>query len=297
MQIKNYGYERCVCDINALEKSYGIKKGSIGKTHENREILYFRIGSGEKKLLFVGAHHAREYVSSYFLMDQAKMLLFAQKCGLCVCGTDIAQKLKNFSLYFVPMLNADGVEISINGPGQNRNLSNMRLKYPDFSTWKANARGVDLNENYPCLWDKKKTHMAGPASEGFKGFEAASENETKALMNFCFENNFHAAITFHAKGEEILYADENSFGRINGAKTAAKAIANVSSYSIMPPSHDASVYAAGFENWFRDVFERICILIELAPYERGPLPFDMQKYNECVWKKARGIITAFLKIV
>ena len=71
MQIKNYGYERCVCDINALEKSYGIKKGSIGKTHENREILYFRIGSGEKKLLFVGAHHAREYVSSYFLMDYA----------------------------------------------------------------------------------------------------------------------------------------------------------------------------------------------------------------------------------
>ena len=194
------------------------------------------------------------------------------------------------------MLNADGVDISINGPADH-DLGNMRLKYPDFSTWKANARGVDLNQNYPCLWDIKKRQMAGPASEGFKGYFPASENETKAMMHLCLKEDFYAAMTFHAKGEEILYADENSDKRIKDAKKAAQAIAQTSGYKIMPLSQDQKIYAAGFENWFRDTFEKICILIELAPYERGPLPFDMRKYDEKVLKKARGIITAFLKIV
>ena len=47
-------------------------------------------------------------------------------------------------LYAVPMLNPDGVELSLNACPE----------------WKANSRGVDLNENYPCLFYEKKSAPA-----------------------------------------------------------------------------------------------------------------------------------------
>ena len=133
-------------------------------------------------------------------MRQAEMFFSAEK-------TEIRELLSAFTLYFMPMANPDGVEICLE-----RDLPDpgLLMRYPNIRTWKANARGVDLNENYPCLWKQKRSYMPCPASEGFKGYEAASENEVKCIMKFCLKNDIYAAMTFHAKGEEIYYADKNS---------------------------------------------------------------------------------------
>ena len=49
---------------------------SIGKSRFGREILAFRLGNGKKKLMIVGTHHGREYISAAFIMRSVEDLVF-----------------------------------------------------------------------------------------------------------------------------------------------------------------------------------------------------------------------------
>lgn len=46
--------------------------------------------------------------------------------------------------------------------------------------WKANARGVDLNRNYPVSY---RARYQKRGSEGYTGTHAASEPETRAILS------------------------------------------------------------------------------------------------------------------
>ncbi|MBQ9942600.1 MAG: hypothetical protein IJP03_06310, partial [Christensenellaceae bacterium] len=157
--------------------------------------------------------------------------------------------------------------------------------------WKANGRGVDLNRNYPCLFAEKQSAVLTPSAEGYKGPFAASEAETRAIMRWAWEGRFRWAITLHAKGEEILYADAASPRVTQAARKLAEAAARVCGYALAPISCDAKKFGAGFENWFRLSLGRPCLLFELAPYD-GPLPCSMADFAAKVWPKMRGVITA-----
>ena len=69
-------------------------------------------------------------IISYFVENEINV--YFQKENLTLFGVNIAQKLENFSLYFVPMLNADGVEISYDLVGSNES-NPMEFKISDQS--------------------------------------------------------------------------------------------------------------------------------------------------------------------
>ena len=255
--MERYGYDELMGDIYSLK----CPCFSIGKTVMGRDIPALKIGGGTRPFLIVGAHHGREYISSRFIMRELK--------GISL-DPDVV-------LYAVPMLNPDGVELSLNACPE----------------WKANSRGVDLNENYPCLFYEKKSAPA-PCGDGFKGYYPASEPEVTALMSFCEKIRPQAALTLHAKGEEIFYADENSPNISQKSLKIAQALAKISGYAIKPPSKDPAIYAAGFENWFRARFFRPCLLTELAPYDNSPVPYPVS-VGERLTERARGIVSEFIK--
>lgn len=292
-----YSYEQLTHDARQLLNQFGcvIQMGSIGKTYQNREILLFKMGTGPKKILLVGAHHGREYISSAYLM--AIMEYYCQ--ALChpqlISKYPLSDILDKHTFYIIPMLNPDGVNLSIFGK---RVATTTAMKMPRISggyeTWKANINGVDLNRHYPCLWEQKYSPVLTPASELFKGYAPATEAEVRTLMRLCHAVPFDIAITFHAKGEEIYFLDSNSLGLFSRSKPIAVEMAHSSGYHIMPVSSDPAVFAAGFENWFRAEFDRPGILIELTPYRHGPIPHNMYLFDSICFAKAKYLPICFL---
>jgi g-D-glutamyl-meso-diaminopimelate peptidase len=289
-----YDFERVVKDLQKLQKKFdSITVSIIGTTFEGREIPMITLGDGAKKILLVGAHHGRDYITSAYLMRSVELLCGFGNENYVLQGMDTGRILKDKKLYFVPMLNPDGVNISIFGPGAAQypeRIEKMRLIGPSYETWKANANGVDLNRSYPCLFEQKSTLVDRPASELYKGAAPGKESEVLALMRLCDQEGFHAAVSFHAKGEEIIWADRNSAGKIPDAEGIARAVAEVSGYKVMPPSMDPGGYAAGFENWFRERYLRPCLLVRIGPDTGGFIPHPMKDFDMLVWDNAKYII-------
>ena len=104
------------------------------------------------------------------------------------------------------------------------------------------------------------------------------------------------ALTFHTKGEEILYADAHSLVLAEESLGYARVIAEESGYCILPPSADPAEFAAGFENWFRAQLGRPCILIEAGRYD-GPEPFDIGGFDAEIWEKLKNSVRRMLEMI
>jgi predicted deacylase len=288
-----YDYGHMMRDMQKLQKKYGFQTESIGTTFEGRDIPMAVLGEGTKKVLLVGAHHGREYITSAYLMRSIELLCCISARNTILQGMETKLLLHDKRICIVPMLNPDGVNISINGPEAAqypKRIRKMRLIGPTYETWKSNANGVDLNRSYPCLFEQKSTLVKSPASELYKGEAPGRESEVVALMRLCDREGFGAAASFHAKGEEIIWADRNSAAKIPEAGKIAEALARVSGYKIMPPSADPAGYSAGFENWFRERYGRPCILIKISPYLDGFIPHPMKDFDFLVWDNAKYIV-------
>ncbi len=288
-----YDYRHMMRDMQKLQKKYSFHMQSIGSTFEGRDIPMAVLGEGSKKVLLVGAHHGREYITSAYLMRSLELLCSLTTRSYILQGMETSLLLHGKRVYVVPMLNPDGVNISIYGPDAAqypKRIRTMRLIGPSYETWKSNANGVDLNRSYPCLFEQKSTLVDSPASEFYKGEAPGRESEVEALMRLCDQESFCAAASFQAKGEEIIWADRNSASKIPEAGKLAEALSRVSGYKIMPPSADPGGCTAGFENWFRERYGRPCLLIKISPYAGGFIPHPMKKFDFLVWENAKYIV-------
>jgi Penicillin-insensitive murein endopeptidase/Succinylglutamate desuccinylase / Aspartoacylase family len=104
----------------------GVRSERVGESTRGQEIRAFTLGSGRPRILVVGSVHGNE-----------------------PAGTVVATRLlhvrppKQGSLWVVQDLNPDG----------------------HAAKRRANARGVDLNRNFPGTWRRLATSGAAPASE------------------------------------------------------------------------------------------------------------------------------------
>lgn len=145
--------------------------------------------------ILLGSIHARENITSDLLCKMIDENLF--------------ENITNFNISFIVMVNPDGVELSKNGLKSCPNFERKRLveinNYnSDFSMWKANGRGVDLNNNFDADF-KKFINSRSFSPGGFAGEFAESEIETKAILNYVKSIKPFFTISYHSKGEEIYY--------------------------------------------------------------------------------------------
>lgn len=295
-----YTYEMMVEDTQELSETYDeyIEVGTIGSSVEGRDITLIKMGTGNKKLLLVGSHHAREYISSTYLMNMIDKYLYAAAHETMLDGYDIQNLLKEVTVFIVPMLNPDGVNLVINGRESVEDVqavSSMAMLKDSYAEWKANINGVDLNRQYPCFWEVKASNTFVPSSEMYKGEDSATEPEVKAMMKLCQNNDFVLAASFHTKGEIIYWADSGTVDKIDGAKQIAEEISSATGYKPMPPSQDPAVYGAGFENWFRQDFNKPGLCIELTPSDGTSLPHEDSDFDTLVWDKAKDIGAILMK--
>lgn len=162
-----YTYENMVKDIQDIKSQHGdlIQISTIGRSELGREIISVKIGKGREKILLIGSHHAREWITSLFLMRIIKDYADAYETKETI-GVYSPSILDDISIVFVPMLNPDGVTIQQNGIkglylAQKVKLWSMNHFSFSFDRWKANALGIDLNRQYPADWDQLKKSLLG----------------------------------------------------------------------------------------------------------------------------------------
>ena len=263
--------------VTALKNRYPdlIKIYTSGYSESGREILMYTLGNGEKTALITGAIHAREHITTKYLLKVTEDYCnaFYSATGY-YGGYDIYNLLNEYTLCIIPCVNPDGLEIILSNDTPEKNVRVSKL-----SEYKANKKGVDLNRNFPIAWDYINNGVTSPADYYFKGHESGSAKETQALMKLCLENDFAFMISVHIKGNCIFWGD--TYRTQNNAiyKAFAQDICNASGFLMTEPTKKAKDYGGGFENWFRHQFNRPGICIELSDVENIVEPCGNENYK------------------
>jgi carboxypeptidase T len=167
----------------------------IGRSVEDRPIWALRIGerrATEHKLLFMGCHHAREWIS----VEVAYLL--AEHLVGNASQTPVEDWLQRGEIWVAPMVNPDGHEYSRT---QDRLWRKNRRPNPDGSI------GVDPNRNYGYMWGTLNINTSShvPSDPTYVGPRAFSEPETQAVRNLVARELFRGVITYHSYSQLILY--------------------------------------------------------------------------------------------
>lgn len=248
----------------------------IGKSCAGREITALKINSGDEYVLFTAAFHGSEHITSNILLMFMEDFCTAYARNFSLCGINIRKALGNRGIIFVPRVNPDGCEISINGAlGCGKDAGKIyKLCSGDFIHFNANLRGVDINHNFDAGWEQlhtleRKSGILGPAPTRFGGEYPHSEPETKALVGLCKGYNIHHALALHSQGE-VIYWDYNGLeGKT--ARRMAEIMATVSGYALDVPVGLAS--GGGFKDWFISEFLRPAFTVEVGK-GKNPLPIN-----------------------
>lgn len=263
-----YDYKQLNNDIDALvERHNTIEAFSIGKSVMNKDIPCLKIGAGEKKLMLSGAYHGLEYMTAAFLLEFNKNYVLRFENG----DTKTTELFNKVTLFTVPMVNPDGVDIAVNGLDitnpYHRALISMVGIHSFHRVWQANARGVDINHNYDANW---KMVMERPSPSKYGGERAESEPETRAIVEFVRKTDFDMLLAFHSQGGEIYYDFDGMEGE--RAEELAQKMSEESGYSVCRPTGTASF--GGCKDWFIKEFGREGFTVEVG-HGKNPLPMEM----------------------
>ncbi len=236
----------------------------------------YTLGNGEKKALITGAIHAREHITTKYLLKVTEDYCNAYYSATGYYGSyDIYNLLNEYTLYIIPCVNPDGLEIILSN-----DIPEKDVRISKLSEYKANKKGVDLNRNFPIAWDYINNGVTSPADFYFKGYESGSAKETGALMNLCFENDFSFMISVHIKGNCIFWGDTYKTQNNTIYKAFAEDICNASGLLMTTPTKKAKDYGGGFENWFRHQFDRPGVCIELSDNINIIKPCTNENYKD-----------------
>ncbi len=282
--------------ITKLRSEYSdtLKLFTLGQSTTGKVIPMLTMGSGEKKALVIGGIHAREHLTTKYLLRCIEDYCYALEKGEGTFGGyDLSKLFSQYTLYIVPCANPDGLEIILS------NLKpSAKVAVDKIEDYKANYNGVDLNRNFPLAWKEIDNGITSPFGYFFKGYKSGSEKETQLLMNLCESNDFSFLISVHVKGNCIFWGDEYKESYNSVYKAFAEDIAEPTGLYVAEPTEKATSYGGGFENWFRHTYTRPGLCIELGENETIIEPCTNENYidfNKTVkYDKTRYVLGAAL---
>ena len=247
-------YVELLKKIKSYKNQYKIRV--IGKTKFKRKIFAVErnLNKNFATAIFVCSIHARENIATDLI---CKML-----------DDGLFEDVKKFNLSFILMANPDGVELVENGvlsvPENHRiNILKINKNSYNFRLWKANANGVDLNNNFDARFGTN-VHSFEPASSGWPGRFAESENETKAIVKYLKQTKPFIVVCYHTKGEEIYYNFFQTGQRLERDRIIAEKFAKSTGYVIKNPEMTRS---GGLKDYVIEKLKIPSLTIELGSDE------------------------------
>lgn len=299
-----YTYENLEKDLGIFARVFHeyVQVCSLGQTNDSREVYLLRIGrqDAQKKVLFFGGIHGREYMTSQLLMNQsARFLSLLCKNKENYKGESYDRLMENSAVYVLPMLNPDGVSISQFGSRgiRDENLAKNVLEIAAreggrqpcgayFSKWKANASGVDLNRNFDAFWEEYEDEKGKPSFEKYKGTSPESERESKILAELTRKEKFCRTVSYHSSGR-VIYWNFGQTGKLREeTKRFAEQIAGVTGYE--PDESFDKLDPAGYKDWALMKMKIPSITIEIGRLD-SPMPQwcfqEILRENRNVWEE------------
>lgn len=219
--------------ITEFYEKVATEKRIIGKSLFNRNLYAVKIGVGEPVGIAQYGIHAREFITALLAEAHEKRGLYKGSCWL------------------LPLMNPDGALLSLYGLDSvvdekaKEYLLHINGGNPDFSLWKANGRGVDLNVNFAAEWGKGLKNLRCPCAENYIGERPFSEPETLALKRFTLDVMPDYTLSYHTKGEEIYWYFHQSIRACARDKKLAMALSRSTGYALA----NAKGSVGGYKDW------------------------------------------------
>ena len=257
-----------------------ITVGSAGKSVMGKELYYLKIGNGTRQIFYNASHHGNEWITTPLLLSFAEEYAAALAGSGTVFGIPAAKLYNSSTLYIMPMVNPDGVDLVTGELDRGKffeNAKRISADYPSIpfpSGWKANIDGIDPNLQYPAGWDnareiKFSQGYVSPAPRDYVGTEPLVAPESRAVYDFTLQHDFALTISYHTQGEVIFwqYLDYDP----ENALEIAQKFSRLSGYEVAQVAYESSF--AGYKDWFISEYNRPGYTIE-AGIGINPLPIS-----------------------
>ncbi|KMJ58139.1 carboxypeptidase [Bacillus sp. LL01] len=281
-----YTYDRMLEDLKLLKRKYGheLNIKLIGKSEFGQNIWAAKIGKGDANIVILAGHHGREWLTTSLVMTKLEYYLQAYKSNQKIFGYN-PDLLDEVSIWFIPMVNPDGVRIQQEGvcflpKYQQKLLIKMNGNSDDFDRWKANGNGIDLNRQYPAGWSTIKEKTNAPSFQYYKGKFPLQAKEARAVVSFTREVQPLMAITYHSSGRVLYWYFKNDQAVINRDKRIAEQLSKLTGYSLDQPEEHA--VGGGFSDWFVSEFKRPSFTPEISYFVEDtnpPLSVFQEEWN------------------
>ena len=266
----------------------------LTSTAFGRGVRTLVIGNGPRKVLYTAAHHANEWITSLVLLKFAEDFAAAIESGGQIFGTDAAALAERTTVYMVPMVDPDGVDLVTGAVGEGspqyaiaKHFADNYPEIPFPSGWKANLLGVDLNLQYPAGWlqareIKFSQGFTSPGPRDYVGKSPLNQAESKALAGYAAFIDPELVLAYHTQGGEIYWQFADY--QVPGARELGEVFARLSGYTIADVPYNSAF--AGFKDWFIKYFRRPGYTIEAG---RGENPLPLSQFDQ-IYRDNLGIL-------
>lgn len=286
---QEYDFYKMEADLNRLKEIYPfLKIRVIGESVLGLPLYEIEVGRGNRNIHFNSSFHANEWITTPVLMQLLNEYVLSLVNGYPIRGVYTLPLYNRNRLSIVPMVNPDGVNLVLNGPQPEKReeLIVMNNGSEDFSGWKANIRGVDLNNQFPANWEieKERKEPKAPAPRDFPGDAPLTEPEAIAMANLAKKQQFSRMLAFHTQGSEFYWGYEGH--EPPESEILAREYERVSGYKAVRyiDSH------AGYKDWFIQEFRRPGFTFELG---LGINPISITQFPE-IYEKMLGVFLVSL---
>ena len=258
--------------VEQFYTSVKTEKTVIGKSSFGRKLFAVKVGNGSPVGIAQYAIHGREWITAMLAIEHYKM------------------GVAKGSFWLIPLANPDGALLSQTGLSSlgseyaQKRLLRFNKGSEDFSLWKANGRGVDLNVNFDADWGKGAKNVRFAGAENYIGKEPFSELETKALKRFTEKIKPDYTVSYHTKGEEIYWYFYQSMRTCPRDKALAAAISAETGY----PLAYAKGSAGGYKDWCIQRFQIPSFTIE-AGQDCLSHPLGEEALEDLIAKNKRAL--------
>lgn len=290
----------CEDTILQLVKAYPfLRTELLTETAFGRKVRTLVLGRGKRKVIYSAAHHANEWITVPVLLKFAEDFAESFENGGKIGGVDAKKLSDTVTIYMVPMVNPDGVDLVTGaiseGDGQYEIARRMGENYPQIpfpDGWKANLLGVDLNLQYPAGWLRAREikfsqGYTRPGPRDYVGRAPLSQKESRALAGYTEYIDPDLILAYHAQGKEIYWQFDDI--EVTGARELGQRLADVSGYTLTEPVENSSY--AGYKDWFIKVFRRPGYTIEVGS---GVNPLPLSQFDEIYRDNLGILVTAAL---
>lgn len=241
------------------------KETIIGKSVEDRDIIAYHYGSGDKEILFVGGIHGgyswNTPLVAFELMDYLETK-----------SENIPDGVK---VTVIPVLNPDGLFKTV-GSADRFTASDVPTAEAETIAGRFNANKVDLNRNFDCDWQKTGTWKSQTVSGGDKAF---SEPESIAIKNYVESHKLSAVVVWYSSAGGVFASSCH-----NGVSSETKELTSI--YS------KASGYKAYNDFDFYDITGDM--VNWLAKNNIPAISVLLSNHSDTEWNKNRAGIEAIL---